>query len=83
MRISEPSELPPSPSRSAHYPGFQSSSAGRVQRAGHRASAAGTTPFAWWLPTIPGYSFAVAYHAMTSVSGDFYDIRPLDDERVL
>lgn len=35
------------------------------------------------VPTLQGYEFAVGYHPMDSVSGDFYDIRKLDDERLL
>lgn len=34
------------------------------------------------IPEVPGYHFAVAYHPMSSVSGDFYDIRPLDEDRI-
>lgn len=35
------------------------------------------------VPTLEGYEFAVGYHPMDSVSGDFYDIRKLDEERLL
>ncbi|MDA3960173.1 MAG: SpoIIE family protein phosphatase, partial [Planctomycetota bacterium] len=35
------------------------------------------------LPTIPGYEFGVHYSAQQQVSGDFYDVITLDDERCL